>query len=480
MPGSIPYNPSLVLGNIVDPGALDTLLQISACQAAIDAAHDKLKSFMSMKRSIDMTIQELTNMDINTTDLIKKSEEIGKSIVSAAVEYAGVRVEQETKVQELKGKVQTVNRALESPVDFDKTGVKEMALAADSLTMDVQYFSFNENEKNTENTIATIKDFIDASTDVLGDAMSGKISSAATSQINKQKENHDIAGTLIITASCTHRSATMLSPLVLDIDKAVSVWNELFRDDADKIKVHDPAAVQQAAAEETNQEKSISLLSGATYGSSFVGMVHVLRKESAKALPPELVENIQEQFTVGKWFARESGGFGIDPSFSGEIKNLLSSQNITAHITIITMGVVPSLKSNELRIGVKTFAEVDTTKTVEEVSAVTSGAGERKTLSSSAASAQAGAEMLAVKASSVQNVMMGLSKIDESANRVLDINSMMTAFEDYISKINQGKTGVPVNYYLKNITRGQLAQLWLARYYPSGSVTNTAVNNASA
>jgi hypothetical protein len=467
MPLSIPYNPSLALGNIVDPDALATLLQISACQALIEGAHDKLRSFISMKRSIDMTIQELTNMDIDATGLIKSSETIGRSIVAAATEYATIRLEQETKIQELKTGVQMVNTNLESPIDYDRSRIREMPLSADSLTMDVQYFSFDETRASAGSTIATIKDFIDASTNVLGDAMSGRISAAATSQIHQQQENHDIAGTLIISASCTHRNALVLSPCVLDVDKAVAVWNGLFSGESDRLSVSTPAAVRKMTQEKNGNGQSIGLLSGATFGSSFVGMVHVLRKEATKPLSPALIDSIQEQFTIGKWFAKESGGFGIDPAFSTTIRNLISSQNISSHVTIITMGVVPSLKSNEVRTGVRTMADADAGKLVENISVVTNDTDEIITPPSSAARSQNLAEMMAVRASTTENVMIGLSKIDEAANKILDVNSMMTAFEDYISKVNSGKSGVPVNYFVKPITRSQLAELWMAKYYPA-------------
>jgi hypothetical protein len=420
-----------------------------------------------------MTIQELTNMNVETAGLIKNSDAISQSIVAAATEYADTRLAQETGIQQLKAKLQTVNASPESPMDYDKSRVREMPLSADSLTMDMQYFSFNENEQHVSNTIATIRDFIDASTDVLGDAMSNKISTAATSQINRQKENHDITGTLIITASCTHRNAVVISPFVIDIDKAITVWNELFPE-GDRVNTNEPAAIRELAKNESSSDKSISLLSGATYGSSFVGMVHVLRKETTKALPQEAVDAIQEQFKVGKWFATESGGFGIDPSFSSDIKNLISSQGITAHVTIITMGVVPSVKSNELRAGVKTLTEVDTVKTANEISVVTDTADDIKTLSSSAARSQSLAEMQSIKSASVQNVMMGLGKIDEAANRVLDVNSMMTAFEDYTGKVNSGRVGVPINYYLKKITRAELAAQWIQKYYPDTGRPATA------
>ncbi|THU39594.1 hypothetical protein FAM09_13920 [Niastella caeni] len=464
MPSSIPYHPSLVLGSIVDPAALATLLQISACQSAIDNAYDKLKSFIALRQSIDMTIRELANMNIDTADLLTKSGEISQEITKAAVDYSTTRMAQETKIQELRGKTQTIGTAPESPVDFEKTVVSDQPLAAESLSMDVQYFSYNENEQRADSTMASIKDFIEASAELLGDAVAGKLSTAATRQISRQRENHSISGTLIIAASCTHKTAKMLSPLALDADKGIAAWNALFGAGNEAIDTSDPETVRQIAQQKNSGQQSISLLSGASYGSSFIGMVHILRKETTTLLPPSLIDDLQEQLTLGKWLARESGGFGIDPSVSNQIKSLLSSNDISCHINVITMGAIPSLASKEIRMGVKSFSEADAGKIMNQVR--NSGAAdENKTISSAAASSQSGAEMLAVKNASIQSIMLGLNKIDEEANKVLDMNSLMTAFENFINSVKEGGGGVPINFYLRNISRSQMAALWLNKYY---------------
>ena len=123
--------------------------------------------------------------------------------------------------------------------------------------------------------------------------------------------------------------------------------------------------MQQIATQEgTDAEKFLSIISGATYGSSFVGMVHVLRVEDTTANQKMVsaAASMQEQFTVGGWFAKESGGFGVDASFQNDIKNLLSSQSISSHVTLTTMGTIPSIKSNQIQIGVKQFADFDPAK----------------------------------------------------------------------------------------------------------------------
>ena len=65
MSTTIPYSPSLVLGSIVEPAVMDNLLAISAAQTPIDAAQETLNSFISMKRSLEMTVQELINMGLD-------------------------------------------------------------------------------------------------------------------------------------------------------------------------------------------------------------------------------------------------------------------------------------------------------------------------------------------------------------------------------------------------------------------------------
>ena len=97
MSTTIPYSPSLVLGSIVEPAAMDNLLAISATQTPIDAAQETLNSFIAMKRSLEMTVQELINMGLDPKDLLKKIEEVGADVDKAATAYATVRLEQELK-----------------------------------------------------------------------------------------------------------------------------------------------------------------------------------------------------------------------------------------------------------------------------------------------------------------------------------------------------------------------------------------------
>ncbi len=484
MPSVIPYDSSLVLGNIVDQTKLDILSQISLAQAPIDAAQDKMNSFISMKRSLDMTVQELANMNIDPTELIKSSEDAGKQISDAASAYAKIRIAQEGKIQDLKASLPLVNTNVESPIDYNRTQIKTMPLSADSLKLDSQYFSYDSNEQSAQNTIATIKGYISNTTSILGDDFSGQASSSATTQINQQRQNHNVEGTLIITATCTHKNALLLAPFILDVDKAIRVWNSVYKDPSDKIKIDDVASMMQISNEEgTDKEKFLNILSGATFGSCFIGMVHILRKESTSSSQSMVsaAESMQAQFSVSSWFAHESGGFGADSSFSNDIKNLLSSQNITSHINVISMGLIPSIASNNIKVAVQGFTDFSPDQMMGQLAALQNAtASEQDSVAASAEASRTGGQLIALKAAQAKSVMSSVGEIDAAQNKILDINSLMTSFEDYVNKAVAGSVGVPINYYLKGITRAELAQMWVSKYFPGKYLSISGDDSAPA
>ena len=230
MSTTIPYSPSLVLGSIVEPAAMDNLLAISATQTPIDAAQETLNSFIAMKRSLEMTVQELINMGLDPKDLLKKIEEVGADVDKAATAYATVRLEQELKLQPLRAKMQIVNANVESPIDYNRTQIKTMALAADSLKMDAQFFTFDDNAENDSDTLSNIKSYVSAATSFLGQGVSFDMAKTAVNQVEKQRQMHKISGTLVLTATCTHKEAQVLAPFCLDVDKAIRVHESMEND----------------------------------------------------------------------------------------------------------------------------------------------------------------------------------------------------------------------------------------------------------
>lgn len=468
MPSTIPYDPAIVLGNIVDPARLDRLNKIAERQAPIDAAENNLNSLITLKRSIDTTIRELANMSIDTKDLSKQSEEIKKDIVKAANEYAKEKLAGKTEIQKLQAQA-IVNSNWESPLDYNRTEIKTMPLSADSLNMNVQYFSYDRNSQNSKTQSQNIQDFISAEFKFLGDEMSDEASKAAASQINSQYSRHDISGTLVIAVSCTHKNAALLAPCVIDTDKAIRVWNSMYRDDM--LKTDDPTnMIKTAKNAATNKEKSITIVSGATYGSSFVGMVHILNTQSTVSSEKmtTTLNSLQTQVKTDGWLVDVSGGFGLSKQFSNDVKNLLSTQDISSHCTLTTHGLIPSIKSNEVKLAVKEFTSFDGKSAMNDLAALQNAvASEKDTTDSSAAAARLGQQMVSLKNAQITGVLSGLQDIDDGNNKIIDINSMMTALDDYIEKAGNGEIGVPINYYIKPITKSQLAQMWVDKYFPN-------------
>lgn len=469
MPSTIPYSPSLVLGSIVHPAAMDTLLAMSALQAPVDAAQDTLNSFISLQRSLEMTASELVNMNIDPKDLLTKIHDVKAELQKSAVNYATTRVQQELQMQPLRAKVQLVNAGVESPIDYQRTVIKKMPLAADTLKMDAQYFSFDENEQKAQNTISNIQRFISlAGSDTDSDA-AFEVAQSAVKQINRQRQMHKIAGTLVLTANCTHRQASVLAPLVLDVDKSIRVWNQLFPDAKDKIRPDASTMAQIAKQEGTPGEKSFNIISGATYGSSFVGMVHILRKEST-VTSQQMESDVSELQVMAdrkNFFSSASGSLGVEDTEADDEKSLNSRQEITSHVTVITSGVILGIASTDVQMAVKTFATEEGKTTMDALAALATTANTGvQSMQTLAANARSGQEFTELQANTVQSVMSKLGEIQGMKVKVLDVNSLMTAFNNYVEAARKGGIGVPINYYLRPITRTQLAQMWMTKYYP--------------
>lgn len=467
MPSTIPFDPSIVLGNIVDPMKLDQLNRIAEKQAPIDAAENNMNSLIAFKRSIDMTISELANMSIDTSELSQQSAEIKEEILQAAKEYAQAKLQGKKDIQQIQTEP-IVNASWESPLDYNRTAIKRMPLSSDSMNMNVQYFSFDQNSQDSKTQSKSIQDFISSEFKFLGNDFSEQASKAAASQINSQYSRHDISGTLVIAVSCTHKDAALLAPCVIDVDKAIRVWNRMYKDDP--LKTDDPVNMMNTAREAgTEKEQAMTIVSGATYGSSFVGMVHILNTQSTMSTERvnAITESIQAQLKVKSWLSNFTGGVGLSEQFAESVKSLLSMQEISTHCTLTTHGSIPSIKSNQVKMAVKEFTSFDGKSAMDDLAGLQNAiATDKDSVDASAESARLGNQMVALKNAHVNGVLSSLNEIDDGNNKIIDVNSMMTALEDYIDKALGGEIGMPINYYLKPITKSQLAQMWVDKYFP--------------
>ena len=94
MASSIPYDPRLTLGGIVDNSILENLEKIGALQAPIDSALAELNSAISLRRKLDMTDSEIQLLGVSVDALKTSLEDVNKEIVAAATSYASQAVAQ--------------------------------------------------------------------------------------------------------------------------------------------------------------------------------------------------------------------------------------------------------------------------------------------------------------------------------------------------------------------------------------------------
>lgn len=467
MASSIPFDhPSLVLGHVVNTELLGLLEKIAALQAKTDAAFERMNSFIAMRRGLSMTINELVGLGVDVAELRTRIAELNHNVSDAARDYMAARIGNDTQVQQLREQVAAIENVsgLESPLDFAGVQVQRLPLASDAIKIDLQYFSYGSNDDTSAEAITRIEDVIRESTSTFGPS-ARDVPKAAAAQIHQQIKNHSLAGTLVITASASHRASAMLHPLKLDVDKAVEVWNSVHGAAGEGINTSDLSAMIRAseAQEGGADARSLTLLTGANYGSSFVGMVHMVNNEFAGAgLGAEQEAALQEQMRLGGWMKAAAGGFGVDDGVLENVRKLLSTQNVSTHANLIVLGAVPSLGSSQLRMGLTTL--------LDDPHRAAAAHGHARdahhtTSSMAAASLKTGQDM-AMQSGLTQSVLQGLGTIDHGSNKVVDLNTLMNAFDNYIAQVSDIKSvGIPISFFFRKISRSHIARLWLDKYF---------------
>ncbi|KAH7173250.1 uncharacterized protein B0J16DRAFT_405613 [Fusarium flagelliforme] len=466
MPTSIPYDPSLTLMSLVTEQAVDTVKEIADLQAPVDAAQDALNSLISTKRSLTMTKTELKNLGVPTYDLDKEIKKLDATIEKAAADYAKAKIVAEPQVIEKRKKIHSAHKQIESPVDDLRSEIKNMPLANDSMNMDVQYFSFDSNSQTSAAYSAQIASYVSASVGgVFGPKQSMEMGAAASRQVSRQISQQSTNGTLVLSVSCTHKNATIVAPFVLHVDKAIKVWNHLFPEI--KLDLTSGSSMMKCAMNESQEDKKkFSIISGTTFGSCFVGMIHVLNmaNTSASESMTAAATSMQASMDTGSWFAKKSGKVGVDPKFASDVKNRLSQQNIQSHVTVLSMGVTPSMVPSEVSRAVEKFANFD--PKVNMAGIQNTSTSDQASVQSFAENARNSGQVSEIQGKTVESTMSAITAIEDNENKVLDVNCMMTALDDYLKKAAEGTSGVPINYYLKDIYQKMLAQMWAAKYYP--------------
>ena len=145
---------------------------------------------------------------------------------------------------------------------------------------------------------------------------------------------------------------------------------------------------------------------------------------------------------------------------------MLSTNDITSHCSLVTMGIIPSLKSNVLETSISQM-KPNATEVMGQLSAI-QGATDTdiNSVSSEASKAKVGQQFMELNNSYIKEVVSNVTQSDKEANKIIDVNSLMTAFDDYVQKAEAGKSGVPINFFVRHIDKPMIAKAWLKKFSP--------------
>lgn len=447
MSKNVPYHPSLNLGNIISPSLMNKFDAINQHMAIIDKAKEKVDGLILNYRSLTMTQQQIKGLDatISTNFLDQKKKELKIGIEQAAKDYFDIKTEQEQFVQNIDlSKYESL--LMESPLDYKETSQKYFPWSVDSLKLDYQYFSFLSNKDSK--TIDNMKSFLrNASED-------SDLNQKALDKLQDQYENLNIEGSLIISATCTHKNVLMLEPFKLDRDRAVKAWNQIYKSDTINIHKLQPGKQEK----QMDSRNCLHIISGAVYGSCFIGMVHLVKENKPGSHEfrgdDELIKEIRRKIKLEQWMAYEFGN--INPSQEPYIKNLLSNEEISIHLNLFVTGTIPEMASKELESGIKIASDLSSSKMGVVIKNV-------RSFQEEARESQSEAQKLSYQNAIFSNLLSTLTEIDKQKNKILDVDSLVTAFTNYVKKITETEDnafGMPLSYYTRCYSKADIIDLW--------------------
>mmetsp|Transcript_10150 Transcript_10150/g.14902 ORF Transcript_10150/g.14902 Transcript_10150/m.14902 type:complete len:503 (+) Transcript_10150:117-1625(+) len=484
---SIPADPSMVLGQIVNQKKLQTLKELGKILEPQQDAREKLNSLMLANYNLKELYHELGNMGASETiqpilaDMKKKMDKLKEDTAHAAVDLANKTISCQTaaaaKRTEKTGE-STISDAPESPFDMNSIRVTSKPFATDSINFDVQYFS---NEKTTDVSSA-VSQFV---SDTLGKNQTGtqKAAGDAKKAVEGQYSYHKIEGTMVIVASCTHKKMNVVEGN-LDAQKTLNAWNKLFPDD---YLTTSPRDIFEAAKAKPSGDKknTFRVLTGATYSSTFVGFVHILQedesdssqgsaagkgsqKQDAKQLQNALKEKINQELMLQDLI----GGFGVSDDFLADAKALTSSSKITSHCSMICQGAIPNIGTKDYTSVMKSM-QPNTADLIAKQQAIAAAASSNGTSGTEGNRAQKGQEVLNLEKQHIEASFSALQQ-NNKTRKIMDMESLLDAFTDYLTIArgsdgdNQAGGGIPVNFYMKEIDKALVANTYVSQFYPDG------------
>lgn len=477
MPTStIPFDPSLVLGMVVSPSKIKDLEAIAELQKPVDAARDKVNALLRQKLSLDMTLRELislgaggdqldsfkANLDTVMNAVLDASVELSTAVIAAESAIANLKSEQDQK---------QISSQIQSPLDFEVSQLKPMPISSDSMNMDVQYFRYEDEDESNTSTANAISTFVGVKVSgFLGTTFGAQAGASAHAASTNARKGRNLLGTVVILANCTHKMAQVFSPIALSVEDAIENFVAYSQKDweGDPENADDMLKLANVKISVDDENNGMPVLVGATYGSSFVGFVHFEQVEgtqssqTSQSLATQASASIERSLFLGSL----EGSAGVDTETARSVQDLLSTSNIQSHCSVIAMGLIPSIKSNSITSVVEGLQGTPQDRMAQLAAMQDASNSGMSSMASLAGKAKKGQEIEKMNTDYIKGSVSAVAAVDTQKNLVIDMNSLMTALDDFIKKASDGGGGVPINFYLKYITQRTIAVQWLQKYYP--------------
>ena len=145
MPSTIPFDPGLVLGQVIDETKIQSLKGKADILKVKDAKENQLQQTMLAQQRLEMLKKELINMKIDPNDSSMKSLDdqltaMKSDVAAKAKEFAeaSVTAAQQMAAADASAPQSQINEEPESPIDFSNSSLVNMDLSSDTMTMNVQ------------------------------------------------------------------------------------------------------------------------------------------------------------------------------------------------------------------------------------------------------------------------------------------------------------------------------------------------------
>ncbi|WP_270212772.1 hypothetical protein [Phocaeicola coprocola] len=439
----------LVLGGIASTRLMTIIDEIGRINRLIELSEERVDELILTRQKLSMKLHELKGMGIDVSSVESKIGETDKKIASATVSYLDTFVSSQDQIQRLseeKAQIESEDFTADRSTCLLQGEIISKPLFYDSLKMNSDYFSFTAD--NSETDLTRLSNFVNQ-------GVNEKVASEAISQLNNYIGSSDYTGSLVITASCTHKNVRFFEKIAYDPYEAANIWNHLH---AENEKIVFPVAL--IPAEDIGEP--LTVIRGAAYSSGFVGMIHFFRSGNGNfdehTFP---IEQIRDKLQLGSWLSAMSGELGVDKHILDDVRSLLVSNEIRSHISIVTDGMIPVIKSGEVRAAlpdlIKAFAGLSERLPEEKDSNTTFSSSSRENLERMC--------RLNTFNTSVAAMLGKMSQCEEEKDRTFDLNTLLTAFDNYVKGASgEDFTGIPVCYYTCRITRNDILRTWIEKY----------------